>query len=234
MPSTLRIVNPTPAFDLEEFLRSEGSGKRLVTYRPLETIFSQGVVSDSVMYLREGAVKLSVLSRSGREAVIAVLGSGAFFGESALAGRSVRPERAIAMTSSEVLIIPKPLMVRLLHQQRTLSNRFIGHMLARNIRVEEDLVDQLFNSSEQRLARALLLLARSAGAGKAHRVLPPISQQTLADMVGTTRSRVNAFMNKFKRLGFIEYDGDYIEIKDTIVGVLSDDERVERPPQKTG
>jgi CRP/FNR family cyclic AMP-dependent transcriptional regulator len=204
---TFGKVKRKPAFDADAFLRSAGAGKTIVTFQPTAVIFSQGDPSDSVMFIQEGAVKLSVRSRDGNEAVVAVLGPGDFFGERALAGHPVRLEAATAMTATTVLIIPKQLMIRLLHDHRALSNRFITYMLARNIRIEEDLVDQLFNSSEKRLARALLLLARYGKLEQAHRVLPRISQETLAQMIGVTRSRVNFFMNKFKKLGFIEYNG---------------------------
>jgi CRP/FNR family cyclic AMP-dependent transcriptional regulator len=196
-----------PRFDVEAFLRSAGAGKTIATYRPTDVIFAQGDTSDTVLYIQEGAVKLSVLSRGGKEAVVAMLGRGDFFGERALAGHPVRLEEATAMTATTVLIIPKRQMIRLLHDQHALSDRFIAYMLARNTRIEEDLVDQLFNSSEKRLARTLLLLARYGKPDQTHRVLPRISQETLAEMVGTTRSRVNFFMNKFKKLGFIEYNG---------------------------
>jgi len=196
-----------PVFDAEAFLHSAGVGKTIVTYKPTQVIFSQGDASDSVMYIQEGAVKLSVLSHGGKEAVVAMLGPGDFFGERALAGHPVRLEAATAMTATTVLIVPKQQMIRLLHDQHALSDRFITYMLARNIRIEEDLVDQLFNSSEKRLARTLLLLARYGKPEQTHRVLPRISQETLAEMIGTTRSRVNFFMNKFKKLGFIEYNG---------------------------
>jgi CRP-like cAMP-binding protein len=195
------------AFDVEAFLRSAGAGKRIVAYQPNDVIFSQGDAADSVLYIQEGSVKLSVLSHGGKEAVIALLGAGDFFGERALAGHPVRLEIATAMTGTTVLVIPKTQMIRLLHEQHTLSDRFITHMLARNTRIEEDLIDQLFNSSEKRLARTLLLLARYGKPDQTHRVLPRISQETLAEMIGTTRSRVNFFMNKFKKLGFIEYNG---------------------------
>jgi CRP/FNR family cyclic AMP-dependent transcriptional regulator len=196
-----------PGFDAEAFLRSAGAGKTIVTYPSGDLVFSQGNAADSVLYIQAGVVKLSVLSHGGKEAVVAMLGSGDFFGEQALAGHPVRLESATAMTVTTVLVIPKAQMVRLLHDQHTLSDRFLAHMLARNIRIEEDLVDQLFNSSEKRLARTLLLLARYGKPDQTHLVLPPISQETLAEMIGTTRSRVNFFMNKFKKLGFIEYNG---------------------------
>ena len=196
-----------PAFDVDAFLRSAGAGKTIVTYQPSDVIFSQGDASDSVRYIQEGAVKLSVHSRGGKEAVVAMLGPGDFFGERALAGHPVRLETATALTATTVLSVQKQEMIRVLHDQHALSDRFITYMLARNLRIEADLVDQLFNSSEKRLARTLLLLARFGKPDQTYRVLPRISQETLAEMIGTTRSRVNFFMNKFKKLGFIEYNG---------------------------
>jgi CRP/FNR family cyclic AMP-dependent transcriptional regulator len=210
------------AFDAKAFLRSAGAGKTIVTYRRADVIFSQGDPSDSVMYIREGAVKLSVVSHAGKEAVVGLLGGGDFFGERALTGHPVRLEAATAMTPTSVLIVPKDQMIRLLHEQHAFSDRFIAHMLGRNIRIEEDLVDQLFNSSEKRLARTLLLLARYGKPGTTDRVLPRISQNTLAEMIGTTRSRVNVFMNKFKKLGFIEYDGG-LKVNDSLLTVVLHD-----------
>ncbi len=200
-------LKQNPLFDVDAFLRSAGAGKTIVTYRATDVIFSQGDASDSVLYIQEGAVKLSVLSHRGKEAVVALLGPGDFFGERALAGHPARLEAATAMAATTVLAIPKDQMVRLLHDQHALSDRFITYMLDRNRRIEADLVDQLFNSSEKRLARTLLLLARYGKPDQNHRALPRISQETLAEMIGTTRSRVNFFMNKFKKLGFIEYNG---------------------------
>jgi len=195
------------AFDVEAFLRSADASNTIATYQPADVIFSQGDPSDTVLYIQQGTVKLSVLSNGGKEAVVGMLGPGDFFGERALAGHPVRLEAAIAMTETTVRVIPKKEMIRLLHNQHSLSDRFITHMLARNIQIEEDLIDQLFNSSEKRLARTLLLLARYGKPDQTNRVLPRISQETLAEMIGTTRSRVNFFMNKFKKLGFIEYNG---------------------------
>jgi CRP-like cAMP-binding protein len=226
-------VKPTPTFDVDGFLRSGGAGTSVVTYQPRDVVFLQGDACDSVMYLQEGAVKLSVLSRSGQEAVVAMLETGAFFGESVLAGDSVQHEAATAMTATTVLIIPKKEMIRLLREQPEFSARFIAHILARNVRIEEDVVDQLFNSSDKRLARALLLLAHYGKPGKARRVLPSITQQTLADMVGTTRSRVNFFMNKFKKLGYIEYSGG-LKVNDSLVAVILRDDGVGTRPSKTG
>ena len=212
----------TPAFDVDAFLRSAGTGKTIATYRAADVIFSQGDPSDSVLYIQEGAVKLSVLSHRGKEAVVGLLGPGDFFGERALTGHPVRLEAATAVAATTVLVIPKQQMVRLLHDQHALSDRFIAHMLARNIRIEEDLVDQLFNSSEKRLARTLLLLARYGKLEQTSRVLPRISQETLAEMIGTTRSRVNFFMNKFKKLGFIEYNGS-LKVNQSLLTVILHD-----------
>ena len=192
-------------FNVQAFLDSTGIARELVDYRRGEVVFTQGDPCEHVMYIQKGGVKLSVLSTSGREAVVAMLGPGEFFGEGCLAGQPVRMGSATAATDSTILLVDKDQMVRLLHSQHALSDRFIAHMLARNIRIEEDLVDQLFNSSEKRLARALLLLARYGKHDKPVRAVPPISQETLAEMVGTTRSRVNFFMKKFQRLGFIDY-----------------------------
>jgi len=194
-------------FDAAAFLDAPGVPGRVVEYRASARIYSQGDPADSVLYIQRGRVKLAVLSQTGKEAVVGVLNAGEFFGEGALAGQPVRLAMATAMNASRIRMVPKRQMIRLLHQQHTLSDRFIAHMLARNNRLEEDLVDQLFNASEKRLARALLLLARYGKPDGPRLVLPRISQEVLADIVGTTRSRVNFFMNKFRRLGFIEYNG---------------------------
>jgi CRP/FNR family cyclic AMP-dependent transcriptional regulator len=194
-------------FDAKAFLDSPGMAGKAVDYRPAATIFAQGDPADTILYIQRGSVKLSVLSQTGKEAVVGVLGAGEFFGEGALAGQPLRLATATAMTTSRVRVVPKRQMIRLLHQQHELSDRFIAHMLARNNRLEEDLIDQLFNASEKRLARTLLLLARYGKPDGPRRVLPRISQEVLAEMVGTTRSRVNFFMNKFRKLGFIDYNG---------------------------
>jgi CRP/FNR family transcriptional regulator, cyclic AMP receptor protein len=196
-----------PEFDAEAFLKSAGAARRVATFPKRKVIFSQGEPSKTVMYVQKGSVKISVLSRNGKEAVVAMLGPGDFFGEGALTGQSIRIGTATAITATTVLVIEKNAMLRLLHEEPTFSDRFISFMLARNIRIEADLVDQLFNSSEKRLARALLLLARYTDQAGAERTIPKISQETLAEMIGTTRSRVNFFMNKFRELGFIEYNG---------------------------
>lgn len=203
-PKTGAATSP-PAFELETFLASSGAARRVVAYRRGGRIFTQGDPCEHVFYIQDGSVKLSVLSKAGREAVVAILHQGEFFGEGCLAGQSKRMGSATAMADTAVLMIEKDQMIRLLHRQRALADRFIAHMLARNIRIEEDLVDQLFNSSEKRLARTLLLLARYGTHDKTVRAIPTISQETLAEMVGTTRSRVNFFMRKFQRLGFIDY-----------------------------
>jgi CRP/FNR family transcriptional regulator, cyclic AMP receptor protein len=196
-------------FDAQSFLESAGLGKQVASYARKAVVFSQGDPCDSVLYLRTGAIQLSVLSHAGKEAVIAALGPGDFLGEGALSGQPVRLETATATVASTALVVPKRQMIRLLHSQHAFADRFIAHMLVRNARLEADLVDQLFNSSEKRLARTLLLLARYGQDGDTKPLgkLPKISQETLAEMVGTTRSRVNFFMNKFKKLGFIEYNG---------------------------
>jgi CRP-like cAMP-binding protein len=185
-------------------------------------VYSQGDTCDAVMYIQAGGVKLSVLSKTGREAVVAMLGPGEFFGEGCLAGQPIRMGSATTVLPSTILFVDKHVMVGLLHKQHELSDRFIAHMLARNIRVEEDLVDQLFNSSEKRLARTLLLLARYGKHDQPVREVPPISQETLAEMIGTTRSRVNFFMKKFERLGFISYKGG-LKVNNSLLTVVLHD-----------
>jgi len=213
-----------PLFNAQAFLDSAGIAKTIAEYGREETIFTQGDVCKHVMYIQTGGVKLSVLSENGREAVVAMLGPGDFFGEGCLAGQPIRIGSATAITPSVILLIDKAKMVRLLHRQHAMSDRFISHMLSRNIRIEEDLIDQLFNSSEKRLARALLLLARYGKLDKPVRVVPRVSQATLAEMVGTTRSRVNFFLNKFKRLGFIEYESDLpLKINSSLLSVVLHD-----------
>jgi CRP/FNR family transcriptional regulator, cyclic AMP receptor protein len=211
-----------PAFDAAAFLESAGAARRIATYSRGQAVFSQGQPSDSVMYVHKGGIKISVLSRTGKEAVVAMLGPGDFFGEGALTGQSIRIGTATATTPATVLIIEKSAMLRLLRDEPSFSERFISYMLARNIRIEADLVDHLFNSSEKRLARALLLLARYGDQAGPERRIPKISQETLAEMVGTTRSRVNFFMNKFRDLGFIEYNGD-IRINTSLLSVVLHD-----------
>jgi CRP-like cAMP-binding protein len=193
-------------------------------YRRGEPVFTQGDVCEHVWYIQSGGIKLSVLSKTGKEAVVAMLGPGDFFGEGCLAGQELRMGSATAVTPSEILRIDKAHMAQLLHKQHAMSDRFISHILTRNIRIEEDLIDQLFNSSEKRLARTLLLLARYGKQAKPTREVPQISQETLAEMVGTTRSRVNFFLNKFRKLGFIEYEGERpIRINNSLLSVVLHD-----------
>jgi CRP-like cAMP-binding protein len=205
--SPQKAISRNFAFDVKLFLDSAGVGRRVAKYAGKETVFAQGDPTKNVLYIQDGGVKLTVLNESGREAVVAVLGPGDFFGEGCLAGQTVCMATAIAIAPTTVLVIEKSEMIRVLHEEHEFSDRFIAYMLARNIRVEEDLIDQLFNSSEKRLARTLLLLARYGAPGLPQRVLPKVSQEMLAEMIGTTRSRVNFFMNKFRKLGFIEYGG---------------------------
>jgi CRP/FNR family transcriptional regulator, cyclic AMP receptor protein len=196
--------------------------RKVKEFKKAEIIFSQGDDAESVMYLQEGGVKLSVVSEVGKEAVVAILGPGDFFGEGCLAGQPIRMGTATAVTPSTVLVIEKSEMLKVLHEQHALSDRFITFMLARNIRIEEDLIDQLFNSSEKRLARTLLLLARYGKEDQPHGLVPKVSQETLAEMVGTTRSRVNFFMNKFRKLGFIKYNGG-LQINTSLLSVVLHD-----------
>ena len=214
-------TGPRGPFDLQVFLESAGVARTIRKYARSAVIFSQGDPATDVFYLQQGSVKLSVLSRTGKEAVVAVLGQGDFFGEGCLAGQPRRISTASAMGTSKVLVVEKPQMLELLHTQTALAERFLAHMLARNIRVEEDLVDQLFNSSEKRLARVLLLLSRYGKADQPLRI-PKMPQETLAEIVGTTRSRVNFFMNKFRDLGFIEYNGD-IKVNSALLTVVLHD-----------
>jgi len=210
------------SFDVQGFLDSSGINRKIVEYRRAAVIFTQGDPCEHVLYLQKGGVKLSVLSKSCREAVVAMLGPGEFFGEGCLAGQPIRTGNAKTTMDSAILHVDKDQMVRLLHRQHALSDRFIAHMLARNIRIEEDLVDQLFNSSEKRLARTLLLLARYGKHDKPVRQVPPVSQETLAEMIGTTRSRVNFFMKKFQRLGFIDYT-DGLKVNNSLLTVVLHD-----------
>ena len=214
-----------PEFDARAFLNSPGIATTVVEHRRAVVIFSQGDPSGKIFYVQRGSVKLSVVSATGKEAVLGVLGPGQFFGEGALAGQPVRLATATTMSASRILAIPKQHMIRLLHEQHALSDRFIAHMLARNARLEEDLVDQLFNASEKRLARTLLLLARFGKPQGTRSVLPKISQEVLAEMVGTTRSRVNFFMNKFRKLGFIDYNGSLTVHNSLLTIVLHDSSR---------
>jgi CRP/FNR family transcriptional regulator, cyclic AMP receptor protein len=215
----VRLGQIRPPFAAQAFLDSADITKQVVEYRRTATIFAQGDPCDNVMYIQAGAVRLSVLSHSGKEAIVAMLGPGDFLGEGALAAQRVRMGTATAVAPSRILVVPKSEMVRLLRDEPSFSDRFIEYMLYRNIRIEEDLVDQLFNSSEKRLARTLLLLARYGKEDKPQGVLPKLSQEMIAEMIGTTRSRVNLFMNKFRKLGFIEYNGG-IKINTSLLSVV--------------
>jgi CRP/FNR family cyclic AMP-dependent transcriptional regulator len=206
-PKQLRNQENADAFDPEVFLNTSGIARTIADFRRSESIYAQGDPADSVMYLQKGGVKLSVVNGAGKEAVVAMFGPSDFFGEGCMAGQTIRMGSATAITPSTVLVIEKNELLRVLHKEHEFSDHFIRYMLSHNIRVEEDLIDQLFNSSEKRLARTLLLLARYGKQEHPERMLPKVSQETLASMVGTTRSRVNFFMNKFRKLGFIEYNG---------------------------
>src|SRR5712664_1145601 len=203
------------AFDVQSFLDSAGLRRKVEKFRGKETVFGQGDPAKNVMYIQEGGVKLSVVNETGKEAVVAVLGPGDFFGEGCLTGRSI----CMATATTTVLVIEKTEMIRVLHEEHEFSDRFITYMLAQNARVEEDLIDQLFNSSEKRLARTLLLLAHYGARGHPQKVLPKVSQGMLAEMIGTTRSRVNFFMNKFRKLGFIQYNGE-IHVNNSLLRVV--------------
>jgi CRP/FNR family transcriptional regulator, cyclic AMP receptor protein len=209
-------------FDAQVFLDTAGLSRKVSNYRRNESIYSQGDAAEAVMYIQKGSVKLSVVNGEGKEAVVAMFGPGEFFGEGCMAGQELRIGTATAVTPTTVLVIQKSELLHVLHEHHELSDRFIAYMLSRNIRIEEDLIDQLFNSSEKRLARALLLLARYGKQEQPEGILPLISQETLASMVGTTRSRVNFFMNKFRKLGFVEYNGK-IKVKKSLLTVVLHD-----------
>ncbi len=210
-------------FDVQTFLESAGVAREIVAYGRSETIFSQGEAGDSVIYIQTGGVKLSAVSPAGREVIVAMLGPGDFCGEGSLAGQSVRRATATALTPTTALVISKAEMIRVLHAEHALSDRFIAYMLSRNIRVEEDLLDQLFSSNEKRLARALLRLARYGTDDKPRRVLPGLSQATLAGMVGTAGPLVDVLLKKFKRLGFIEDGGAGITVNSSLLSVVLHD-----------
>jgi CRP/FNR family transcriptional regulator, cyclic AMP receptor protein len=209
-------------FDAQTFLDSAGLSRKVVEFRRRQIIYAQGDPANSVMYIQEGAVKLCVVNETGKEAVVAMLGPGDFVGEGCLAGQPQRMGTAMAITPTTVLVIDQNEMIRALHAEHAFSDRFISYMVSRNIRIEEDLVDQLFNSTEKRLARLLLLLARYGRQDQPQRVLPKMSQEILAGMIGTSRSRVNLFMNKFKKLGFIKYNGG-IQINSSLLSVVLHD-----------
>ena len=207
-------------FDPKAFLATIGDGRKILEFQKGETIFGQGDTADAVFYVQKGKIKLTVVSQTGKEATVGVLGEGSFFGEGSLAGQILRMGSASAMTDCTILRIDKQSMVEALHREHSFSDLFVSHLLARNIRYEEDLVDQLFNSSEKRLARILLLLAHFGKEGRPELVIPKITQESLAEMVGTTRSRVSFFMNRFKKLGFVEYDGSGMKVHSSLLNVV--------------
>jgi CRP/FNR family cyclic AMP-dependent transcriptional regulator len=223
-PAPKKAKPQIPAFDVKLFLGSAGLGRKIAKFVAKEAIFAQGNPATSVVFIQEGGVKLTVVNESGKEAVLAILGPDDFFGEGCLAGQSICMATATAIAPTAVLVIDKDKMMRVLHEQNEFSDRFISYMLERNLRAEEDLIDQLFNSSEKRLARTLLLLARYGARGQPEKVLPKVSQETLAEMIGTTRSRVNFFMNKFRKLGFLQYDRHgQIYIEQSLLSVVLHD-----------
>ena len=209
-------------FDAKAFLTKAGTGRSISAYRKKQVVFAQGDPADAVFYLEKGQVTLTVVSDRGKSGVVAMLGPGDFFGEGCLAGQPVRMASASAITDVTVVRIEREAMIRLLHEPSRFTERFMAHLLAHNVRIEEDLVDQLFNSSEKRLARVLLLLARFGKEGKTEPMIPTISQEVLAEMVGTTRPRISGFMNKFRKLGFIEYNGG-IKINSSLLSVVLHD-----------
>ena len=219
MPARRARPPTRPGFDVPAFLKAARVARRALRFEAGAVVFAQGVPANAVFFLETGGVKLSVVSETGKEAVVGILGAGDFFGEGCLAAQPLRMSTAVAVTQVRVLRIPRLDMVRLLREDLDFADRFLSHMLTRNIRIEEDLVDQLFNSSEKRLARTLLLLARYGEVDTQPRTLPRLSQETLAEMIGTTRSRVNVFMNKFRRLGFIEYNG-VLKINGALLSVV--------------
>ncbi|GAC1677209.1 MAG: Crp/Fnr family transcriptional regulator [Candidatus Acidiferrum sp.] len=221
--SSRQAASVLPAFNVELFLDSAGLGRKIQTFRAKETVFAQGNSAPGVLYIQEGGVKLTVVNETGKQAVVALVGPGDFFGEGCLAGQNLCMATATAIAPTTVLVIEKSEMLRVLHGEHKFSDRFIAYMLARNARVEADLIDQLFNSSEKRLARTLLLLARYGAPGHPHSAIPKISQEVLAETIGTTRSRVNFFMNKFRKLGFIQYNNGEIHVHNSLLTVVLHD-----------
>jgi CRP/FNR family cyclic AMP-dependent transcriptional regulator len=215
-------ANGKRPFDLKVFLTSVNGGRTKATYRKNQTVFSQGEAAEAVFYIEEGSVKVTVVSTQGKEAVIAVLGKGDFFGEGCLTGQPRRLSTVAAMADSVIMRLDKAAIVRVLHDEPKFSNFFMTYLLTRNARVEADLVDQLFNSSEKRLARLLLMMANFGKETKPEPIIAKISQETLSEMVGTTRSRINVFMNKFRQLGFIEYNGR-IKVHSSLLNVVLND-----------
>lgn len=224
------MQKPPPTFDPQAFLAQVGGGRSIARYRKNDPIYAQGEPADAVFYVQKGQVKISVLSMQGKEAVIAILEKDEFAGEGCLAGQQVRISTATALTECEIMRLEKGAILETLKQQPAFSALFVTHLLTRNIRIEEDLVDQLFNSSEKRLARALLLLANFGKEGKPEPIIAKVTQEMLADMIGTTRSRVSFFMNKFRKLGFISYNGK-IEVHSSLLSVVLKDQPHDRSVQ---
>jgi CRP/FNR family cyclic AMP-dependent transcriptional regulator len=214
---------PKLPFDPKAYLAKANGGKTITKYQLNQIVFSQGDPADFVFYIRDGKVKITVMSEQGKEAVVAILGPDEFCGEGCLAGQPRRMATAVAMTECEIMRLEKATMIQILHNEPAFSEMFVSHLLARTIRVEEDLVDQLFNSSEKRLARALLLLANFGKEGAPSPIIAKVSQETLAEMIGTTRSRVSFFMNKFRQLGFIDYNG-HIEVHSALLNIVLHDQ----------
>jgi len=212
-------TKPKPVFDPRAFLAKSNGGRTIAKYGKGEVVFSQGGPADAVFYIQQGKVKITVVSERGKEAVVAVMGPDEFCGEGCLAGQPRRIATATAMTDCEIMRLEKATMLRVLREEPAFSEMFVSHLLTRTIRVEEDLVDQLFNSSEKRLARALLLLANFGKEGRPEPIIAPVSQETLAEMIGTTRSRVSFFMNKFRRLGFSDYNG-HLEVHTSLLSLV--------------
>jgi|SRR5208282_870686 CRP/FNR family cyclic AMP-dependent transcriptional regulator len=223
MASAVTLAKKKRDFDPRSFLATIGVGRKVVLFPKKETIFAQGDAADSVFYIQEGKVRLTVVSKTGKEATLGILGEGEFFGEGGLAGQPLRMGSATALTDCELLRIDKKAMMEALHREHEFSDMFVAYLLARNIRYEEDLVDQLFNSSEKRLARILLLLAHFGKEGAPETVIPKISQETLADMIGTTRSRVSFFMNRFRELGFVDYGGGGLQVHSSLLNIVLHD-----------
>jgi|HubBroStandDraft_6_1064221.scaffolds.fasta_scaffold175716_1 CRP/FNR family cyclic AMP-dependent transcriptional regulator len=225
-------VKKRSEFDPNRFLSTIDGGRKIATFSKKQTIFAQGDSSDAVFYIKEGKVKLTVVSKIGKEATIGILSEGAFFGEGCLTGQTLRLCSATAMTDCSVMKINKKSMIEVLHEEQTFSDVFVAYLLARNIRYEEDLVDQLFNSSEKRLARILLLLAHFGKEGKPETVIPKMSQETLAEMIGTTRSRVSFFLNRFRKLGFIDYHGgEDLQVHSSLLSIVLHDYPLRRNPK---
>lgn len=226
-PYSRRTLNPpiksaqkTQRFNPQTFLATLGEGRQTVVFAEKQMIFTQGDKCDAIFYVVKGKVRLTVVSQRGKEATLGILGEGSFFGEGCLAGQPLRMGSALALTKCDLIRIEKKTMMRSLHQDQIFSDKFVAYLLARNIRYEEDLIDQLFNSSEKRLARVLLMLAKFGKEGTPETVIPKISQEMLAEMVGTTRARINFFMNRFRKLGFVDYDADGMQVHSSLLTIV--------------